>query len=573
MTLRSGIKTVIVTVGMLYLGAAGQAVAQDWTASSILYNGKICTVPGEGLFVEALAIKGQIVRDTGSLEELLEHAGPETEMIDLQGHTVIPGINDAHVHVAPLNLNGIVLNNPYEFLPGPGPSLNEFLGLIAGADAYFPPEQWFYLVIGETVLDDPSATRFALDTVAPNRPVIMLGWTGHQMHINTAAMEAVGLSETEPNPFGGAYERLEGSDVISGVLQDYAVYHLLRSVRMSMPSEIVEGALIQNGQAMMQLGITSVQDMGVGFTSDAYTQILENANLPIRVRNIAFPLDVGESQAVLASYERNINPDSRVIASGLKWIFDGTPLERHGALRDSYFDRPGWNGLLAFSESVRDSMMFAAQDGPRRARRQHLIHATGDRTVDAILDSMSAVATDRRWEDRRFRIEHGDMIMPDHIPELLAKQIIVVQNPSHFAAPEMFFNRVGPERFGLVQPVRSLLDSGVKMAFGSDSIGVPPNPYFDMMMAVLHPTNPSEAITLPEALSAYTEGGAYAEFMERKKGTLEQGKYADLAVLSQDIFDPTNFPVLEDTYSVLTVIDGEVVWDAGVLDVQESVAP
>ncbi len=159
----------------------------------------------------------------------------------------------------------------------------------------------------------------------------------------------------------------------------------------------------------------------------------------------------------------------------------------------------------------------------------------------------------------RVRIEHGDGLLPDLIPRARDFGVIVVQNPSHFAFRDIFADRYG-EPFDY-SPARSLIEAGLPFALGSDG---PLNPYLNLMFAVMHPARPEEAITVEQAVEAYTRGSAFAEFQENEKGMIALGKLADLAVLSQDIF---TVPVgqLPGTESVMTITGGDIVYNSGAL--------
>jgi predicted amidohydrolase YtcJ len=174
-----------------------------------------------------------------------------------------------------------------------------------------------------------------------------------------------------------------------------------------------------------------------------------------------------------------------------------------------------------------------------------------------MVDAMQLAGGKSTWDKRRLRFEHGDGLTPDLIPQVKELGIVVVQNPSHLTVENL-----KPDLHSIfenlkVQPLRSLLAAGVPVAFGSDG---PTNPYLNIMFATLDPNRPSEAITREQAVIAYTLRSAYAEFAEKDKGSLEPGKLADLAVLSQDIFtvDASDLPKTE---SLLTMVSGKIVYD------------
>jgi predicted amidohydrolase YtcJ len=178
----------------------------------------------------------------------------------------------------------------------------------------------------------------------------------------------------------------------------------------------------------------------------------------------------------------------------------------------------------------------------------------------------------RVWQGRRTRIEHGDLLFPWDFDRARDLGVVIVQNPTHLALGPIFVQRFIPEVFGQLEPLKSLLAAGIPLAIGTDGIGAPQSPFLNLFLATIHPTHPSEALTLTQALTAFTQGAAFAELEEHRKGILAPGRVADLAVLSQDIFHVPP-PAIPATTSLLTVVAGRVVWDAGVLHAAEAAAP
>ena len=191
---------------------------------------------------------------------------------------------------------------------------------------------------------------------------------------------------------------------------------------------------------------------------------------------------------------------------------------------------------------------------------QLLVHVFGYNSAAAMLNAMQSTGGKRIWAGRRVRLEHGDGLFPDLIPRAKEMGVVVVQNPFHLNVGTIFPGLVLEH----AQPLRSLLAAGIPVALGSDG---PTNPYLNIMFASLHANRPSEAITREQAVVAYTLTSAYAEFTERDKGSLEPGKLADLAVLSQDIFT-VGASDLPKTESVLTMVGGKIIYDANVITTQ-----
>ena len=192
---------------------------------------------------------------------------------------------------------------------------------------------------------------------------------------------------------------------------------------------------------------------------------------------------------------------------------------------------------------------------------QLLVHVSSYPPAAAMLDAMQSAGGMQIWAKQRLRFEHGDGLTPDLIPRVKEMGIVVVENPSHLAIENFHTGLRSSFEDSKVQPLRSLLAAGIPLALGSDG---PVNPYLNIMFASLDPNRPSEAITREQAVIAYTLTSAYAEFAEKDKGSLEPGKLADLAVLSQDIFTAP-LQDLPKTTSILTMVGGQIVYDAKIV--------
>jgi predicted amidohydrolase YtcJ len=256
------------------------------------------------------------------------------------------------------------------------------------------------------------------------------------------------------------------------------------------------------------------------------------------------------------------HPGPLITVTGTKWMLDGVPLENTFTPRDvpsvpagETLDYGARHLPLTFSENEMDAMLRESlADGD-----QMMFHVSGYLSTAAMLNAMQATGGKQVWDGKRVRFEHGDGLFPDLIPRAKDFGIVVVQNPTHFDVTLL----VGPSpmKYKDVQPFRSLLAAGIPLALGSDG---PINPYLNIMLATIDPGRPTEAITREQAVIAYTLTSAYAELAEKEKGSLEPGKLADLAVLSQDIFK-IPLPDLPKTESVLTIVGGKIVFDSGAL--------
>lgn len=537
--------------------AAAQAVHP---ADVVLYNGKVFTADGGRPWAQAVAIRGSRIAAVGDDGPVRELAGPGTREIDLGGRVVVPGFNDAHVH---LGVGFPRLTLPPIDIPGPGPTLEVALDQVAQAVAVAEPGEPILSIVGEALILDPAADRLAVDAVAPDNPVILVTWSSHSAVVNSAALEAAGIAEEEPNPFGGVYDRFSGTNVVNGVIHEYALFRLFRALRAAVPDEVLRAQFEALTAQAAQLGVTTLQEMTIGLTRERSERVLSGARLAVRLRSMCIPFALDEPCRVT-----RFDPAGRLTFSGIKWLLDGTPIERSAALREPYADDPG-NGRFNMRAGELTRLVDRSLFGLPVAS-QLLMHAVGDRALDNALGELDRAAPDWLWRLLRPRVEHGDLIHPEQVEQARRLGLVVVQNPTHLALD--LEPSLGDDRAAAAQPLRSLLEDGIHLAFGSD--GTVPNPFVDLFLAVVHPFHPGEALSMEEAVTAYTRGSAYAEFQEWQKGALRPGYLADLAVLSQDVFTAPP-PALPATTSLLTLVGGEVVWDAGVLTVApvEAMAP
>jgi len=531
---------------MVPISAFGQQVPADL----ILFNGKVFTADPARPYAQAIAIRGERIIAVGTSAEITVLDGPKTRRIDLQGRLVIPGINDAHYHHTPDPPGYYLQFNSLE------PSWQEVLDALGNAVKQTPKGTWIFGSIGVVVVAEPQATRFALDQVAPGHLVLLRAFYGHGYIINSKAMPALGITDEEPDPMGGYFERTSGSKRINGKSFEYADWQLSRRLASAVSDEEAIKSMRAFADEAVRYGITSVQNMSF-LPAGRYVHLLTKARVPIRVRVIRFPMTSVRGRDLTEGRNLPLHPPSSplVTVNGTKWILDGTPLERGAALRAPYRDRAGWSGRLNFPAEEIASMMresLARKD-------QLLVHCAGDKPVEVLFNAMEGISSKIDWGQMRVRVEHGDGVIGDLIPRARRLGVVVVQNPSHFTFTEILHSRYGSDIQFL--PLRSLLDARIPVAFGSDG---PLNPYLNIMFAVIHPARPTEAITREQAVEAYTRGSAFAEHAEQEKGSIEKAKLADLAVLSQDIFTVT-VDELPKTQSVLTIIGGKIVYDAGVL--------
>ena len=516
----------------------------------ILTSGKIFTGDSLRPWAEALAIRGERIVAVGTADAVTRLAGPHTRRIALKGRVVVPGFNDAHDHLGAADFGAAFATDAS---PTPEPSFGTVLDSVRALAGRTPKGTWLHTVVGVHLLEDSTVGRVALDRIAPNHPVLLWSWTGHDLVLNTAALRALGIPESVRDPVGGTYER-DASGHLTGVLHDYAEWAALRRLYSSLPDSALVRYFRRYAAEDVRWGITSVQDMNGYLDPSTTVRLLRALRLPIRLRVIPYPMTDSTGLRGAEWVGVQAHPSPRSVVSGVKWILDGTPLDRNALMRKPYADRAGWYGQLQFPiDTVRAILVREL------ATREPLhLHITGDSSARLVLELMRSLAPDSVWRPLRVRIEHGDGVYGDLLPVARSLGIVIVENPTHFALePGILERRFGSAPPGL-KPARSVLAAGIPLAFGSDG---PRNPFLNVMFATTHPNNPAEALTRIQAVSAYTLGSAYAEFAEQQKGVLAPGMLADLAVLSQDIFT-VPAAMLPRTTSTLTIVGGAIVYDA-----------
>ncbi|MGB8194676.1 MAG: amidohydrolase family protein, partial [Chitinophagaceae bacterium] len=530
---------------MVFLMAVFHAnKAHSQSPDLILTHGKIFTADKNKLYVEAIAIKGNTILATGSNDYISKMAGKNTAVIDLGGKTVVPGFNDAHYHHSPY-VTGYAISFPPD---GREPSWQELKDSIINAVKLQSPGTFLNATMGIDVGTDTSINRFVLDQLAPSHPLLIQSYWGHVSFFNSAAIKALGLSETEPNIPGGTFGRTQDGKTLNGQAYEYAC-DLLRS-RRSTNDALFSASLQDLGKEALYFGVTSIQNMCTGASPEEYISQLQATPMPVRFRLIRWAEinSNGTLHIPAKKLSANVKALPLVSLSGTKWMMDGTPIERSAWVSAAYKDQPGVYGYMNFTPEQIKKILAELNS----RKDQPMFHVVGDATINYMLKELAALP--QSWVSRRIRFEHGDAVMPSAFAMAKKLNIIVVQNPSHFTIVKTLHDRFSNTVLSNMQPMSSLLKAGIPVAIGSDG---PLNPYLNIMFACMHPSNPKEAISVEEAVIAYTKTSAYAEGRD-DKGTLSTGKLADLVVLSQDIFT-VPLPQLSATHSVLTMVNGKIV--------------
>lgn len=537
-------------------------------ADLLLSGGRIFRGLAHG-FTDALAVKGGRVLALGDAAR--DAAGPGTQRLDLAGRVAIPAFNEAHMHLLPYGLGLAQVNLRAEEVR----SLDEALRRIREAAQAAPKGAW---VLGRgydhgelDVARHPTAAE--LDAAAPDNPVFIVRTCGHMGVANTAAMRLAGVGHNTPDPEGGVIERKGGT--LTGLFQERA----MRLVRDAMPAPDqarMVGAIEAACAHLASLGFASATDMNVGMTAgmaevDAYEAAKAAGRLPLRMWQVLAGNPEGIAQECWARGMRPMAGDDSLRWGAVKVFADGSA----GGLTAAFFEpylaaAGGGTGVFTFpDETIHALLKLYHEQG-----WQLDIHAIGDAAIEQVLLGMEAADSEAHpFAGRRHRIEHCGFVTRDQRRRMKARGILPVPQPVFmYEFGDLYVRNLGRERSEHAYPMKTWLDDGHHPAASSDCPVSTVDPFINLFTMLTRRTNrgtvmgPEERLTAEEAVHCYTWCGAYTQFAEDRRGTLEPGMQADIAVLSQDVFTIAPEAVLA-TQADLTLRDGAPVFDRhGALD-------
>ncbi len=540
----------------------GLSALNSYAADLIIRNAVVRTMDAAKPTATAVAIQGDRIAAVGSDAETERYREAGTRVIDARRRLLLPGFNDSHVHFLQ---GGFQLVARVDLRDAGSPE--SMADRIARFAARLPKGRW---VLGgdwdhERWPSAPLPRKEWIDANSPNNPVFVTRLDGHMGLANSLALQRAGITKETADPPGGLIVRDAASGEPTGVLKDAAMSLVYKVVPEPSFDEKLAAARAASEYAAT-LGITSVQDMSAGVDVGVYQTLADCGELKTRIYAVS-PLPQWQRLAATGIRASFGSPMLRI--GGLKGFSDGSLGSTTALFFDAYQDDPKTTGLPA-DEMFPEGAMAARIEGADKAGLQVMIHAIGDKANDAVLSFYERVVAQGPERDRRIRIEHAQHLRGRDIPRFASLGVIASMQPYHAIDDGRWAQkRIGAERAQTTYAFRSLLDSGAKIAFGSDWTVAPLNPLLGIYAAVTRRTLdgrnpegwvPKQKITVEEAVQAYTMGSAYAEFQDRVKGSVTPGKLADLVLLSRDIFeiDPNE---IDQVSAELTVMNGEVVFE------------
>jgi len=554
------VTVLLIIFGLSLVSAARTQLPQPSLTEVLFRNGHVYTNDPTEPWAEAILVRGEEILAVGSNDELSALAGKSAVTVDLDSHFVMPGFNDAHVHLGGAGEDWLAVR-----LFGVK-TVAELQSRLATAVAEHKSGEWITGSGWDHTMwpEKKFPNRHQLDEVSPRNPVILTHVSGHVAVANSMALQMAGVAKDTPSPAGGQIEKDEKGELTGMLKEDAAMRLVERKIPPATPEQRRHGIELALADVAKN-GVTSVQDNSAWEDFLTYRALKNDGKLTVRITEwlpFAAPLDK------LERLRRDGGTTDPWLRTGaLKMVTDGALGSRTAAMLAPYSDDVKTSGIMTMEP---DKLRELAVERDK-AGFQLNFHAIGDRANQVSLEAFEAAAKANGPRDRRDRIEHAQVVAPGDFARFARLQVIASMQPSHETSDMRWAEqRVGPERVKGAYAWATMQKFGVRLAFGTDYDVEPISPFRGLYACVTRELpeggpkggwQPQEKISLEDCIRAYTSGSAYGEFMEGKKGELKEGEFADFIVLSQDLTKAE--PAAYIKTSVLrTVVGGRTVHSA-----------
>lgn len=530
-------------------------------ADLICINGNIRTLCDGEERKQALVVQEGNIVYVGNEREALAWKGDQTQVIDLRGKTMLPGFIESHSHPTVYGMNLLEVDcRPIET-----PSIESMLDKLSDEVKRVPQEQWIrgWGWDDSQLAEKRFPTRWDLDRVAPEHPVVLKRTCNHMVVVNSKALERSGITKQTRNPIGGHIDRDEKTGELTGLLQEKA-QGLVNAPEYDV-NQLIQGMKLAE-QQFHKWGITTIHDMSTQ-TKDlqAYQILLEQDELNVRIRPWIWAIDQngwkGQLNDVLHVGMRSGFGNDMLNIQGMKFMLDGGIGGKTAALRQPYQNDTNRGILYNTVEEIEPLFFKSLQSGLRIS-----VHAIGDRAIDVAIRSFEKAHGNLDITNMRNRIEHCIMPTNAHLEKMKKMQLIAASSIGFlYHLGDSYMKNVGAKRMKQIFPHRSFQEHGIIAPGNSDLPVTDGNPWAGIYAAVTRKTlsgqtiNPHEKISVSDALKAYTSDAAYSSFEEKKLGVLKPSAKADLIVVSDD---PLQIDVdqLKDLEVEQTYVNGKRVY-------------
>jgi len=518
------------------------------SADLALINANVRTMNPRQPVAEAVAIRKNKIARVGTDQEVNQLIGKSTKIISLDGDTVVPGLIDTHIHVADFGRCLLWLDLTS------AESIKELRNLLKEKAKKVPAGKW---VIGrgwnQNRFKEKQLLNLSdLDEAAPDNPVILYHETAMICAVNSKALALAGVTRQTEVPSGGTIDKNSQTGELTGILRDSATNLVWQVVPEPTENELSDATGLAC-RKIVEAGITCVHWIVLSENELPIIQKLHaEGKLLVRVNVIVPEVLLKKTMGFKSTDSSMLHVGGAVIAT------DGYLDSKTASLLQPYNDEPKNSGrLLSTQQTLAVSVVQALEAG-----LQPVIHAMGDKAVDTTLKVIEQSSKQASGKPVRFRIEQAAVLNEELIKRLKTQKVVVSVQPKVIATEFAVWSaaeRLGIERAKWLHPLKTLIKEGVKVAGGSDCPMEPLNPLLGMQEVVLRENFSEQRLSVEEALRMYTVDAAYSSCDEKVKGSIEDGKVADLTILSNDpMAVPTN--EIKDINIEMAIIDGKVVY-------------
>jgi predicted amidohydrolase YtcJ len=537
------------------------------TADLVFINGNVITVDHKDRICEAVAVKAGKILSVGSNNEIEKLVGEQTRVIDLEGRTLTPGMIDVHGHFAMGGTSYLfVLDLRYPKVT----SIAQVLEMIDERVAVSELGKWIQGRGWDEALFDEQRyiDKNDLDPITPDNPVILRHTSGHYIAVNSFALKLAGVSKDTPDPVGGTIVRDPVTRDPTGVFMEGPAMSLVTKIVPPWTVKEVEDGIKKAQELYFTEGLTSVKDPGVDITHlMAYRNLRERGELKIR----SFVLyRVDSAEAVNAAVEKGVfGGDDLLNVGGVKIMFDGSGMARTAWMYEEWnknfieLDEGNFGYPVTPVKTMKEIVKVAHE-----ADLQICTHTIGDKAMDVVMDAYEEAIKGNPRGDARHSLIHANAPsyeQMDRMASFGSDLVIETQSPFLYFIGDNYAGNFGPERSKRMIPLKSMLDRGIIVGNSADWSVCPFPPRYGLWAAVVRktwkgtygsqPFGLDESVSVKDALRTYTILAAKCLFMEENVGSIESGKYADLVVWSEDLY---NVPIeqLKDVKVEMTFIEG-----------------
>jgi predicted amidohydrolase YtcJ len=515
--------------------------------SLAILNANVITLNPRQPRAEAVFIEIGKIAAVGTNKEIRKHINKKTKIINAKNKTIVPGFVDCHVHMTGFGqfLQTLELRNVS--------SIREIQHKLREYSKKNPEKSW---ILGgrwdqERFTEKRYPTRWDLDAAVADKPVFLTRVCGHISVANSKALQLAGIMK-DTNVESGQVDLDEATGKPNGVLRENAMKLVWNVIPKPSQKDLEETCVLACKKAV-EAGLTCVHWMlGSAKEMQAMQKLGLEGRLPLRAY-LGIPVELLDDLVNLGLITGFGNDLIKI--GFVKILADGSLGGRTAALEKPYSDEPETCGMMLYEQKKLNELVLQAH----KAGLQLAIHAIGDHAMEAVLKAYERALKQFPREDHRHRIEHCSVLNPKLIAQMKRLDIIASVQP-HFVVSDFWtMNRVGKKRARWTYPFKTLLQEGITVISGSDCPVENISPILGVWAATTRKDSPEESLTTKEALQTYTLNAAYASSDEDKKGTIEVGKFADLTILSDDLFAVSPNEI-RDVVVESTLVNGRVVY-------------